>query len=77
MKIMLKDKNELIVMYYITINALEKYIKEKNKRPNEKEWNKFAIKNNYLSSESIGYICEIGFNKLCRKIIKEAHKKKK
>lgn len=74
MKIMLKNNNELIVMYHITIEALEKYIKENKKRPNEKEWNKYAIKNNYLSSESIGYMCGIGFNKLCRKLIKEIKK---
>lgn len=74
MKIMLNNYNELIVMYHITIEALKKYIKEKKKRPNEKEWNKYAIQNNYLCSESIGYICDIGFNKLCRKIIKEIKK---
>lgn len=74
MKIMLNNYNELVVMYHITIEALKKYIKETGKRPNEKEWNKFAVANNYLSSESIGYLCDIGFNKLCRKIIKKSKK---
>lgn len=71
---MLNNYNELIVTYHLTIDALKKYIKENNKRPNEKQWNRFAIENNYLSSESIGYMCGIGFNKLCRKIIKEIKK---
>ncbi len=67
---MLKDNKELMLMYNITIEALEKYIRVKRKRPNEKTWNKYAVENNYLSSETIGYICGIGFNKLCRNIIK-------
>lgn len=74
MKIMLNNYNEMIVLYNITIEALKKYIKDNKKRPNEKEWNKYAIKNNYLCSESIGYICGIGFNKLCRQIIKKIKK---
>ena len=63
-------------MYNITIVALKDYIKKTNKRPNEKLWNQFAIQNNYLSSESIGYISGIGFNKLCRELIKKVNKEK-
>lgn len=74
MNVMLKNHNELIQMYNITIEALEKYIKENKKRPNEKTWNQYAIKNNYLSSETIGYFCGIGFNKLCRIIMKNIKK---
>lgn len=70
MIIMLKDYSELILMYNITLEALEEYIRITKKRPNEKTWNQYALKNNYLSSETIGYICGIGFNKLCRNIIK-------
>ena len=62
-------------MYYKTIEALEKYIKTTGKRPNERTWNRYAIKNDYLSSETIGYICGIGFNKLCRNLIKNKNKK--
>ena len=69
--IMLKNNAELKIMYERTIEALEDYIKATGKRPNEKVWNQYAIKNNYLSSETIGYICGIGFNKLCRIIIKK------
>ena len=47
---MLKDNKELMLMYNITIEALEKYIRVKRKRPNEKTWNKYAVENNYLSS---------------------------
>ena len=71
---MLNNYNEMIVMYYITIEALKKYIKKNKKRPNEKEWNRYAIENHCLCSESIGYLCGIGFNKLCRKLIKEIKK---
>ena len=71
MIIMLKNENELLEIYNISIEALEKYIKETGKRPNEKIWNRYAIENNYLSSETIGYICGIGFNKLCRNLIKK------
>ena len=75
-KNMLKDLKELVFMYNISIEALEKYMEENKKKPSEKEWNQFAKKNNYLSSESIGYIVGTGFNKLCRKKIKEITKKK-
>lgn len=68
---MLKNNIELMIMYDKTIIALEHYMKETGKRPNEKTWNQYAIKNNYLSSETIGYICGIGFNKLCRNLIKK------
>ena len=73
--IMLKSDKELMLMYYITIEALEQYIKTTGKRPNERTWNRYAVENNYLSGETIGYICGIGFNKLCRILIKNKNKK--
>lgn len=69
--IMSNDKYEVKLYYEKSLKALEKYIKKTKTRPNEKNWNKLAVQNGYLSSESIGYICGIGFNKLCRKIIKK------
>lgn len=68
---MLKDNIELMIIYNKTMVALENYIKTIGKRPNEKTWNQYAVKNNYLSSETIGYICGFGFNKLCRELIKK------
>lgn len=68
--IMSNNKYEVKLYYEKSIKELEKYIKTTRTRPNEKNWNRFAVKNGYLSSESIGYICGIGFNKLCREIIK-------
>ncbi len=67
------DSNKYVVQFYyeISLKELERYIKTTRTRPNEKTWNRFAVQNGYLSSESIGYICGIGFNKLCRKIIKK------
>lgn len=66
------DSNKYVVQFYyeISLKELERYIKTTRTRPNEKTWNRYAVQNGYLSSESIGYICGIGFNKLCRKIIK-------
>ncbi len=67
------DSNKYVVQFYyeISLKELERYIKTTRTRPNEKTWNRFAVQNGYLSSESIGYICGIGFNKLCRRIIKK------
>lgn len=70
MIIMTNSKYEVQLYYEKSLKELERYIKTTRTRPNEKTWNKFAVQNGYLSSESIGYICGIGFNKLCRKIIK-------
>lgn len=71
--VIIMDSNKYVVQFYyeISLKELERYIKTTRTRPNEKTWNRFAVQNGYLSSESIGYICGIGFNKLCRKIIKK------
>ena len=64
-------------IYEKSIAELKKYMKDTNKRPSEKKWCEYAVKNRLLSSQSMGYICGIGFNKLCRKVIKEIHKENK
>lgn len=64
------NKSWMQSQYEKSIRELERYIKTTRTRPNEKVWNKYAVQNGYLSSESIGYVCGIGFNKLCREIIK-------
>lgn len=65
------NRYKVEVYYEKSIKELEKYIKKTKTRPNEKTWNRYAVENGYLCSETIGYICGIGFNKLCRKIIKK------
>lgn len=64
-------KNTLEEHYYISFQALTKYIMENEDNPSENRWNKYAIKNRYLSSQTMGYIYEKGFNKLCKQIRKE------
>ena len=70
-----EEKNKkLRIIYNKSVIALIEYIKNNKKYPNEKEWNKIAIKEKHLSAESIGYICGMGFNPLCRKLIKIINK---
>lgn len=60
--------------YNKSIYGLIEYIKNNEKNPNEKNWNKIAVENNYLSSETIGYLYGDGFNKLCKDIRKKIKK---
>lgn len=48
--------------YEKSIDGLKEYINKYNKKPSIKEWNKYARDNNYLSSESMGYIGNVKFN---------------
>lgn len=57
--------------YNESIYALIEYIKRNEKNPNESTWNKIAVANKYLCSESIGYLYGEGFNKLCKEIRKK------
>lgn len=61
--------------YRKSIDALKEYIKRENKTITEVEWNRLAFRNNYLSSETIGYLSNIKFNKLCKNILKDLKKK--
>ena len=56
---------------------MTKYITENRIIPTEKEWNSFAIKNNYLTGPSISYASGTKFPELCKKIYKEAKQKSK
>lgn len=56
--------------YNESMYALIEYIRSNEKNPNEKTWNRIAVANRYLSSETIGYLYGKGFNKLCRTIRK-------
>ena len=57
--------------YEKSIKELTEYIRNNEKNPNERHWNRYALEKQCLSSETIGYLCGIGFNKLCRKIRKQ------
>ena len=45
--------------YKESIEVLTKYITKTKIIPTEKDWNKIAVKNNYLTGPSIGYIAGI------------------
>lgn len=57
-------QNSPMLNYYEkSLEGLKQYIKDNNKKPSIKEWNKYAFENNYLSSESMKYIGNIKFQK--------------
>ncbi len=71
-----KYNNKALQNYYLhSIITLTEYMKLNEKNPSEYKWNKYAIKNRCLSSKTIGYMYEDGFNSLCREIRKELNKK--
>ena len=64
------NKYTLQDCYNKSMIALTKYIENNEKNPNEIIWNKYAVENRYLSSKTLGYLGQIGFNKLCKEIRK-------
>lgn len=70
-----KHSETALQNYYLdSIIALIEYMKLNEVNPSEKRWDKYAIENRYLSSKTIGYMYEDGFNNLCRKIRKLINK---
>ncbi|CDE83481.1 unknown [Clostridium sp. CAG:273] len=61
--------------YNKSLKALIEYIEQEKKTITEVEWNRYAFKNNYLSSETMGYLSKTKFHKLCKSILKEIKKK--
>ena len=59
-----------------SIEALTQYIMENKAMPTEKVWNKLASKNDYLTSQSLGYLSGIKFSDLCKDIYKKYKKEK-
>ncbi len=55
---------------------MTKYITDTRIIPTEKEWNKIAVKNNYLTGPSISYASGIKFPELCKKNIQRNKTKK-
>ena len=53
---------------------LIEYLKENKKNPTEKEWDKYAVQVNCLSSKTMGFVDGEGFKKLCYKLRKEIKK---
>ena len=71
------EKNEKTNYYKESINDLIEYMKKNEKNPNEKQWDKYAVQNKYLSSKTIGYLTEIGFNRFCRNLRKQINNEKR
>lgn len=63
--------------YEQSIKALTAYIENNKEVPTEKVWNRLAVGQDYLSSQTIGYLTGMKFPDLCKKIYKEVQKKKK
>lgn len=63
--------------YKESLDALIQYMKNHEKNPSENRWDQYVIDKKYLSSKTIGYLSEIGFNTLCRKLRKEINKEKR
>lgn len=61
----------MLEKYDQSIQALQLYMNITKLIPSEKEWNRFAMEEKLLSSQSIQYLSQSGFNKLCRKIMKK------
>lgn len=57
-------QSSVMLNYYKnSLEGLKRYKEINNKVPNKREWNEYAYKNNYLSSESMKYIGNIKFEK--------------
>lgn len=64
--------NKSLQNYYNkSINALIEYLSKNDSNPNEAKWNRYAVKNGYLSSKTIGYMYGKGFHILCKEIRKK------
>lgn len=62
--------------YQKSITALTELIRGKKQVPTEKEWNHLAGTDNYLTSQSLGFIAQAKFSEICKKIYKELQKQK-
>lgn len=62
--------------YDRSLEELKLYLKIVKKIPNERQWNKYAVIQNVLSSKSLEYEYGGNFNNMCRKLIKEVRAKK-
>ncbi len=71
-----KYNSKALQNYYLdSIIQLIEYMKINKNNPSEKRWDRYAIKRRCLSSKTLGYMYEDGFNSLCREIRKDINKK--
>ena len=63
--------------YQKSIDALMQYIKENKKIPTEKVWNKIAIKDELLTSQTLGYLYGAKFPDLCKELYQKISKEKR
>lgn len=75
--IIIKNQEKKVNYYNKTIYALIQHMKNNEKNPSEKKWDKIAIEEQYLSSKTLGYISGMGFNKFCKKLRKQINKEKR
>lgn len=53
------QSSPMLNYYEKSLEGIKQYVKDNNKEPTSKEWNKYAYENNYLSSESLKYMGNI------------------
>lgn len=63
--------SEMFLYYRISYDELKELTRENGKFPSAEEWNKYAMKNNFLSSEAIKYISMLDWTYLRVKINRE------
>lgn len=63
--------------YQKSIEALTQNIRQNKEVPTEKVWNRLAGEKGYLTSQSMGFISQMKFSELCKKIYKEIQKQNK
>lgn len=63
--------------YQESLSELTQLIQEKREIPTEKAWNRLAAEKGYLTSQSLGFIAQLKFPELCKKIYKETQKNQK
>ena len=61
--------------YQKSMTALPELIKER-KKFHRKEWNHLAGTDNYLTSQSLGFIAKAKFSEICKRYIKRNTKTK-
>lgn len=64
-------------IYTISVEKLKEYLENNKSMPSEKEWNRFAVEKKLLSSKTISFLAGMGFNTLCRKMMKQITQEKK
>lgn len=73
----ISQKNVITNYYEQSLKALKYYIENHKKNPTEKNWDSYAMLNNYLSSKTLGYLSGTSFFKLCKQKRKEYNKTRK